>query len=71
MSDTADDEIKIAIGDILKEAGPVSKLIIGAYKHPAPTPQTLNCSQGLNLNQNSLNHVPNSLASRHVMNKMP
>ena len=36
MSDTADDEIKIAIGDILKEADPVSKLIIGAYKHSAP-----------------------------------
>ena len=36
MSDTADDDIKTAIGDILKEADPVSQLIIGAYKHSVP-----------------------------------
>ena len=33
MSDERDDNIKIAIGELLREADPVSKLVIGSYNH--------------------------------------
>lgn len=35
MTETVDDQIKIAIGEILREADATSKLIIGAYNHSA------------------------------------
>ena len=37
MSDTTDNQpIQLAIGEILREADPVSKVVIGAYSHLAP-----------------------------------
>ena len=35
MVDTSNDNIKIAIGELLREADPISKLIVGAYNHNA------------------------------------
>lgn len=33
MSDTSDEKIKVALGELLKVADPISRLIIGAYNH--------------------------------------